>query len=1154
LAQERLARVLANLPDMVVELDRTGRVRFVSAANGRISGYPAERVRGTSPLERIHPEDRAQVADHLDAVLRGGPPLVFEYRYLHAAGHVIWLETRSLPLWTGDGRPDGALLISRDVTDRRRIAVALDHRDALFRGLVENSHDIILVHNSLGGIVYVSPSVTPVLGYTPEEMIGLEPGPIQVQFPGEGEDTHYAISVAHRTLGVHRLEAVSRWIVIDGRRDLVLTTLRDVTARHAADEAGRRQREFALALVGLSATMSSSLDLVRVLDRVLEFAHLVVPCTASSIMFAHDKRAEIVHSRGFTERGVDTDLIDIHITGHSKVVQAMHERRALMIRDAHDDPSWQRSDRTEFVRSCLFVPIIAKGDLIGLLNAYSDRVDQFGLEDIERLQAFADQAAIALDNARLFAQTQTERRRLELLYRLQHDLDVSRGVADVACRAARYGVHDLQAIEAQVWWVNPVGTQLHAYRPNHDDSRVIGRLSEWSWLLEHHSPAVLEPDDPRSAGLAATAPELFAPGATVLLIPLWSGPELLGLMLLARDQQVATEDLAVYQSIGQTLSITLQSAHLLEDRLKLLESDQQRADELAALYRISGSLLTASDHHQLAEQITRAVQKEILCQRCSVSLIDAHARTISRLTASRPELVRDHALPLEGPGLVPTAVRERRVIYVPDTLRNERAQGHDPATRSMLVIPLRNGPDVLGVLVLEGDAPDSFSARDRRIMTAFAERAGLAIQTATLFAHQAHYARSVSVINHIAQTGLAAPDLRTMLDTMADHMAELIGADGATISLWEENGQRRRQGGASRQVRALYHNLVLEPDEKTLGRAVVQARSVIIVPDTHDTDLISPRVRAAFNGRSLVSAPIMLGERVLGSVTVAFKRRHEFTPAEISDVQNAANVVALGLANQQLFHELARARHEAERASQLKSDFLANTSHELRTPLTGILGALRLVLEDVVETPEEKHAFVQTAHDAALRLLSTINELLDLSKIEAGQLDVDAQPVDIDLIVRQVKTLLAPQADQQGLDLCVENELPAGIHAWADPDHVRHILLNLVGNAIKFTPTGSVSIVCRPAGPATLEVAVVDTGIGIAADVQQRLFQPFVQGDSSSTRRYGGTGLGLAISRRLAETMHGQLSLHSAGEGAGSTFTLCLPIWNGQTTGATQSE
>ena len=252
--------------------------------------------------------------------------------------------------------------------------------------------------------------------------------------------------------------------------------------------------------------------------------------------------------------------------------------------------------------------------------------------------------------------------------------------------------------------------------------------------------------------------------------------------------------------------------------------------------------------------------------------------------------------------------------------------------------------------------------------------------------------------------------------------------------------------------------------------------------------------------------------------------------------------------------EVEEARKQAEEASRLKSDFLANTSHELRTPLNSMIGFLNLLLDDMADTKEEADQFLREAHQSALLLLAIINDILDVAKLEANSLELELHPLSLAEIFADVERKTSTQALQKGLTF--EVVLPStrdGVMLYSDYQRLLQILLNLVGNAIKFTDEGGIILrakvkrqrmtIQNQTLPGYAQISVEDTGIGVPLEKQIRLFQAFSQVDSGRTRKYGGTGLGLVISQKLIEAMHGTINFFSLGEGLGATVTITVPLF-----------
>lgn len=290
--------------------------------------------------------------------------------------------------------------------------------------------------------------------------------------------------------------------------------------------------------------------------------------------------------------------------------------------------------------------------------------------------------------------------------------------------------------------------------------------------------------------------------------------------------------------------------------------------------------------------------------------------------------------------------------------------------------------------------------------------------------------------------------------------------------------------------------------------------------------------------------------------------------SELDFLEELADQVGTAIAHAELFKKseqlnkslirqkeaLEEERKRAEEASRLKSEFLANTSHELRTPLNGMIGFLKLILDGMADDPEEQQEFLEESLKSAEHLLDIINDVLDLAKIEAGKLQIDLSPVNLGEVLEQLQRSQATSASRKNLTF--EIQMPQtrdAVILYTNYKRLYQVLLNLVGNAIKFTHEGGLTIttefirrkvtIQNQDCPGLMMMRVADTGIGVSLEKQDRLFQSFSQIDGSTTRRYGGTGLGLAISQTLVSAMGGEVNFYSMGEGLGSTVTFTIPLF-----------
>jgi signal transduction histidine kinase/DNA-binding NarL/FixJ family response regulator len=418
-------------------------------------------------------------------------------------------------------------------------------------------------------------------------------------------------------------------------------------------------------------------------------------------------------------------------------------------------------------------------------------------------------------------------------------------------------------------------------------------------------------------------------------------------------------------------------------------------------------------------------------------------------------------------------------------------------------------------------------------------------------------AAELALIERVYLAISSSLDLGTVLGQIAEQLTNALGCTSTYISAYSASDHTLTVLGeyvsAAATPAEAVSDLGVTYHLPMIADLLQSVEPVVFQVDDPQLDAFIREHLASFGGQTVLQLPIMLGgEKVAIASLWDSRQRRMFSNEELQLAQRIVGYAAVALQNAQLYQraqqelservaleaELVSAREAALAASRLKSSFLANVSHEIRTPMNGVIGMLDLLLQSPLS--EQQREYARIARESGTALLALLNDILDISKIEAGKLTLQRQPFDLRLLVHDVLGLFGEQAASAGLFL--EAVLPPDLPALlvGDPSRLRQVLVNLVGNAVKFTPSGGVRV-CVSQQEQWFQFDVIDSGIGLSDAEQVQLFQPFNQLDGSTTRRYGGSGLGLAISRDLVELMGGTISVASRA-GEGSTFSFSIPL------------
>ena len=466
--------------------------------------------------------------------------------------------------------------------------------------------------------------------------------------------------------------------------------------------------------------------------------------------------------------------------------------------------------------------------------------------------------------------------------------------------------------------------------------------------------------------------------------------------------------------------------------------------------------------------------------------------------------------------------------------------------RTMLGVPLLREGTAIGVIVLQRSTVRPFSDKQIELATTFADQAVIAIENARLFNElRESLQQQIATAEVLKVISRSSFDLQAVLDTLTVSAARHCEAQMAAIVRQKDTGSYyfATSYGISADSNNYFKSVVIKAGRGTVvGRALQEGRTVQVPDVLADPEYTWSEAQERTGLRSVLAVPLLREGHPIGVLVLARSVMRPFTDKQVEVVTTFADQAVIAIENVRLFDEIQDKSRQLGEASQHKSQFVASMSHELRTPLNAIIGLTEMMVKNAARLGTEKaQEPLQRVNRAGTHLLGLINQVLDLSKIEAGKLEFNPQTVQLAPLINEVIGTTGQLAEKNKNRLVVDAQENLGV-ITVDPMRLRQILLNLLSNACKFTKEGEVALRVRKVadGRDWVELAVADSGIGMTAEQQAKLFQDFTQADSLTARRYGGTGLGLAISRKLARMMGGDVTVTSE-PGKGSVFTVRLP-------------
>ncbi|MDQ2784954.1 MAG: GAF domain-containing protein [Chloroflexota bacterium] len=596
-----------------------------------------------------------------------------------------------------------------------------------------------------------------------------------------------------------------------------------------------------------------------------------------------------------------------------------------------------------------------------------------------------------------------------------------------------------------------------------------------------------------------------------------------------------------------------QLGHAFNVMVKELGRQEQQLEELR---RIAVALTSATTEQEVCEIVVNRLSETFGYHYVSIYLIRPDDPDNLHLTCQRGYTTVIDPIPVPGT-VTGRAVRERRPILVRDSGQDSDFIAAEHQIVCEACAPILTPDRVLGAVLLEEERVAHLSETDLNLITTLANNISVALENVRLtieadmrIASLASANRDLAAVTATGTRLAATLNLDAVCALVADELGRIVDAPSLYVASYTEGAPdvtMRVAISGGEQI-----SIATVPLNRSLSGWVIRHHMPILLVTGADVDDFLNRSGITITGarpQSLLAVPLIVGSSVVGAVSLGSPLPHAYTEQQVAVVQTIAAQAAIAVNNALLYDQVEQQVREMQRlnaelagANALKSEFLATMSHELRTPLNAIIGFSELLSDGIVTEADEINACLRDILSSGRHLLSLINDVLDISKIEAGRMELTRTIFDLRDEMRAVGRTVAPLIAARKHRL-LSDEPPEAIPVFADRQRVRQIILNLVSNAIKFTPDGGVITMrsaSAPAEPGMFALAVQDTGIGIKEEDFPKLFEKFRQLDSSHTRRYEGTGLGLALTKQLVELNGGALRVTST-FGRGSTFTFTVP-------------
>ncbi|MBU0705494.1 MAG: GAF domain-containing protein [Chloroflexi bacterium] len=1048
---------------------------------------------------------------------------------------------------------------------------ALRENEARYQALFDQANDAIFLETKDGKIVDVNRRACQLTGYTRSELLAMKTTDLEATetrlrpareiYAGTDvlENIPFETQVLRRDGSLMSVE-ITVAPLTEGEDVLFLSIIRDITGRVEVERSLQHRNLELAALNAVAQALSASFELQDILDEALSITVHAMGFTGGLIVLAgRTGDLELFSHMGlplsFVER-LKTDGINDTLCG-----LVYRESKSLGLEDLGKESPADASRLCEIgIRSYAGAPIVYQDRTLGTFCLFDTAPHSLSESDDALLTAIGQQIGIAMENVRLFGDAVREREIARTLLNTAETLSTTlrldkllERALDELHRVVPYDAASISMLRDERCWTVA--------------SRGLDQVAPRGFILEERPlvQRVVRGRGPVIIPNVRNEPDWILVEGTELVrswmgMPLISKGEIIGVLMIDSHH---TDSYG--EGTARLAFAFAQQVALAIENSRLYEQTRAQLRETTLLHSVTSALSSTLDMGQILPYVARSLCEILNSTSVEIYSLDEDAQTISVVaeyatsTASEKEkrstLGQSYALP-DFPAAAETLAQRHPVQVQVDDIEadpHERARLKARDAQVTLLLPAVTGDRVLGLVrVCESQSSRRFTNGEIATGQTLIHQAAVSMENARLFAETQRRVRELRLLHDVGLAAASGVRLEETLQAAAEALtAELTDARVSLLLLEPESGALRLEASVGYMTDAV-RGLRLKSGEGITGWVVRHGKPVL-APDVR----LDPRyVEVASDTRSELCVPLAVGPLIIGVLNVESPHLDAFTKDDQRLLSTLASNLTMLVERARLFEEVEAARVELQQRAEalgeanvrlqeldrLKDQFLANMSHELRTPLNSIIGFSEVLMDGLVGelTPEQKDC-VNDIHFSGEHLLTLINDILDLSKIEAGRMTLALTAVDVPKLLAGVEATIAPLIKKKSQTLRVEwaDGLPILI---ADLFRIKQVLLNLISNANKFTPLeGHITLSCRLAGPTTMLFSVTDTGIGIKPEDQEIIFEEFRQVDGSASREMSGTGLGLAISKRLIE-MHGGHIWVESEYGRGTTFSFLLPL------------